>query len=91
MNKKQAVIIIGVILIISIISIVIIDSYITQRDFESKNTPGQLRGISGLCNCKLDPERTCPEPFIDWQNSTHYIDNNLCEFITLEEYLNNQK
>ncbi len=43
-----------------------------------------LKEIFANCNCQEDPERTCEHTFIDWQNSTHYIDNNLCEFIPLK-------
>lgn len=55
-------------------------------DYELENRLGQLKEIFGSCNCQTDPERTCEHTLIVWQNSTHYIDNNLCEFITLEEY-----
>ena len=26
------------------------------------------------------------QPLIDWENSTHYIDNNLCKFMAIEKY-----
>lgn len=86
MNKKQTAIIIGIVLIISVLGVLAFNHYMTVRNFELENTPDQLRGIFGNCNCQADPERTCTQTFIDWQNSTHYIDNNLCEYITLEEY-----
>jgi len=28
----------------------------------------------------------CTQTLIDWENSTHYIDNNLCKFMTIEKY-----
>ena len=43
-----------------------------------------LKGIFHNCNCKEDPERTCEDTLIEWHNSTHYIDNNICEFNSLE-------
>lgn len=27
-----------------------------------------------------DTNMLCTQPFIDWENSTHYIDNNICEW-----------
>ena len=61
--------------------------------YNIENTPDQLKGIFANCAChervKANPETTnlCTQPLIDWENSTHYIDNNLCKFISLEEYL----
>lgn len=89
MNKKQILIISAITLIIIVSSILVFYLYMTVRNFELENTPDQLRGIFGNCNCQADPERTCTQTLIDWQNSTHYIDNNLCEYITLEEYQQN--
>ena len=43
----------------------------------------QLKGIFHNCNCQEDPERTCEHTLIHWQNSTHYIDNNVCEFVPI--------
>jgi hypothetical protein len=60
--------------------------------YRLQNTPDQLEGIFASCACqervKANPETNmlCTQPLIDWENSTHYIDNNLCEFITLEEH-----
>ena len=85
MNKKQIVFILGVILTISV-GIVLLNHYISvEREFEARNTLGQLREILGICACTADPNRTCPEPFVDWQNSTHYIDNNVCTFLDIVE------
>ena len=79
--KTRLLIIIGIVLIISIICIVILNHYISvQREFELNNTPEQLKEIIDNCNCQADPERTCEHTFIDWQNSTHYIDNNICKW-----------
>lgn len=85
MNKKQTIIVSAITLIIIVSSIFVFYQYMTVRNFESNNTPDQLKWIFGNCNCQADPERTCEHTFVDWQNSTHYIDNNLCAFITLEE------
>jgi hypothetical protein len=58
----------------------------------SDNTSEQLEGIFASCACqkrvKANPETNnlCTQPLIDWENSTHYIDNNICKFMTHEEY-----
>jgi hypothetical protein len=88
--KTRFMIIIGFVLIISFIGIVILNHYVSEREFELNNTPDQLEAIFGLCACqervKANPDtiERCPEPFIDWQNSTHYIDNNICEWRKIE-------
>ncbi|MCE9652423.1 MAG: hypothetical protein K8Q89_05120 [Nitrosarchaeum sp.] len=57
------------------------------------NTPDQLQGVFGNCACqertKLNPDtmERCPQPDLDWKNSTHYIDNHSCRWIYLEKYL----
>ena len=85
--KTKLLIIIGIVAV-GVIGIVILNHYISvEREFELNNTPDDLKGIFGNCKCQEDPERTCTETFIDWENSTHYIDNNLCKFITLEKHL----
>jgi hypothetical protein len=84
MNKKQIVLIIGVVLTISV-SIVILNYYISEREFEARNTPGQLREIFSSCACTTEPNRTCPQPLIVWQNSTHYIDNSVCTFLEIHD------
>ncbi len=79
--KTRLLIIIGIILLISVIIIVILNHYISvEREFELNNTPDDLKGIFGNCKCQEDPERTCTQTFIDWENSTHYIDNNICKW-----------
>ncbi len=83
-NKKQTMIILVIILIIITSSIFAFYQYMTVRNFESNNTPDQLKEIFGNCNCDADPERTCEHTFVDWQNSTHYIDSNLCEWQEIE-------
>lgn len=80
MNKKQTIIVSAIALIIIVSSVLVIYQNMTVRNFESNNAPGQLKEIAGNCNCKADPERTCEHTFIDWQNSTHYIDNNMCKW-----------
>ena len=96
MNNKQAVII-TIILAASVSSIIGYNHYDSVRNFELENTPEQLESIFSRCDCqervKNNPgtNQLCLGSLVDWQNSTHYIDNNLCEFITLEEQLNKQK
>ena len=98
MNKKLIIILI-LVSIAAYAAFVEIDNYFNgglhdtprnmqdlEREIESKNTPDDLKGIFGNCNCQEDPERTCEQTLIVWQNSTHYIDNNLCQYITLDEY-----
>lgn len=89
MNKKQVLTILAIVSII-IITIVSVYLYIAQQIFEASNTPEQLEKIFSLCNCmpgSLAPTESgeivtlqCPDVLVDWQNSTHYIDNNICEF-----------
>jgi hypothetical protein len=84
-------IIIGVVLTIGV-SIFFLNYYVSEREYESRNTSDQLRAILVSCAC-VSKINTYPEPddlcigrVGSWQNSTHYIDNNICEFITLEEH-----
>jgi hypothetical protein len=90
LNKKLTVFIIGIILTISA-SIVLLNYYIYEREFESRNTPDQLRSVLSHCSCqeKINlypgPDQLCTQPFIDWQNSTHYIDNNECKFLEIHD------
>ena len=79
-----AVMLSAIILIIIASSILVFYQYPTVRNPELENTPDDLKGIFHNCNCKEDPERTCEDTLIEWHNSTHYIDNNICEFILLE-------
>ncbi len=50
------------------------------------NIPDQLQGVFGNCACQErvesnpDTVERCPQPYISWENSTHYIDNNICEW-----------
>ena len=86
--KVRILIIIGLVLVVGAMLAVLINHHNTIREFESNNTPDQLDGILGSCECQErvktnhDTIERCPQPFIDWQNSTHYIDNNLCKWIT---------
>jgi hypothetical protein len=90
LNKKHAVFIIGVVLIISV-SIVFLNYYPYERAFESRNTPDQLEGVLGNCACqeriRNNPEtnEVCTQELIDWQNSTYYIDNNVCKFLEIRD------
>ena len=86
MNPRLLIVIVGLVLIIGTMLAVLINHHISIREFESNNTPDQLRGIFGNCACqervKTNPDtlELCTQPFIDWENSTHYIDNNICEW-----------
>jgi|CXWL01.1.fsa_nt_gi hypothetical protein len=90
MNKKQIVIIIVVVFIISA-SIALLNYYISEREFELRNSPEQLKAILVKCGCenkiKTFPEKDelCIGPLTDWQNSTHYIDNNVCKFLEIRD------
>ncbi len=59
-------------------------------EWESENTPSQLRGVLGNCACqeriKVNPDtrERCPQPELDWRNATHYIDNIQCEMKKIE-------
>lgn len=50
------------------------------------NTPDGLKGVFGNCACqertKTNPDtmERCPQPEYSWENSTHYINNNVCEW-----------
>ena len=50
------------------------------------NISDQLRGVFGTCACQEritqnpDTMERCPQPYISWENSTHYINNNICEW-----------
>ena len=50
------------------------------------NTPDGLKGVFGNCACqervKSNPDtmERCIQPEFIWENSTHYIDNNICEW-----------
>ncbi|WP_182126454.1 hypothetical protein [Nitrosopumilus sp. b2] len=50
------------------------------------NTPDGLKGVFGNCACqertKTNPDtmERCPQPEYSWENSTHYINNNICEW-----------
>lgn len=81
MDKTQTLIILGIVIAI-IITIFSVFLYITQQQFEEHNTPEQLEAVFSRCNCV--PNETislqCPSVLVDWQNSTHYIDSNICKF-----------
>ena len=91
MGEKQTAIIIGVVLVIVAISATALSFYISDREFQLNNTAGQLEEILGICACKERVEANpdgierCIQPFIDWENSTHYIDNNICKWQDLEK------
>ena len=84
--KTRFLVIIGIVLVVGALLAVLINYHNSIREYESNNTPDQLKGILGSCACqervKTNPDtiERCPQPLIDWQNSTHYIDNNVCEW-----------
>lgn len=86
MNKTNLVIIIGVILTIIVLAFVLYNHYNLEREYELRNTPEQLRWILNNCECEKrvkanpDTNQLCVQPHATWQNDTHYIDNNLCEW-----------
>lgn len=63
-----------------------------QYDDVEENMADQLRGVFGSCACqertKSNPDtmERCTQPDISWKNSTHYIDNNSCRWVSLEKY-----
>jgi len=87
--KTRFLIITGVVVLVLVIGAtlaVIIEYNLSIREFESNNTPDQLKGIFSNCACQErvnsnpDTVERCTQPFIDWENSTHYIDNNICKW-----------
>lgn len=84
--KTRIFVIAGLVAVVGVMLAVLINHHISIREFEENNTPGQLRGIFGNCACqeriRINPDtiELCPQPFIDWENATHYIDNNICEW-----------
>jgi hypothetical protein len=88
--KTRLLVIIGVVLTISV-SIVLLNYYNYEHEFELRNSPEQLKAILVKCGCenkiKTFPEKDelCIGPLTDWQNSTHYIDNNVCKFLEIRD------
>ena len=84
--KTRLFVIVGLVLIIGTMVAVLVNHHLLIREYEENNTPDQLRGIFGNCACqervKQNPDTNmlCTQPFIDWENATHYIDNNICEW-----------
>ncbi len=82
--KTRLIVIVGLVLVIGTMLAVLVNHHISIREYESNNTPNQLRGIFANCACQdkqnLDTNMLCTQPFIDWENFTHYIDNNICEW-----------
>ncbi len=58
----------------------------TKEIDNENNIPDQLRGVFGNCACQErirenpDTMERCPQPHISWENTTHYIDNIICEW-----------
>ena len=82
--KTRFLVIAGLVAIVGVMLAVLVNYHISIREYESNNTPEQLRGIFGNCACQErqnpDTNQLCTQPFIDWENATHYIDNNICEW-----------
>jgi len=90
--KTNFLIIIGVVLIITITSAFILNYYIPERNYESKNTPDQLKAVLVSCACESkinaypEPDELCIGPAKAWQNLTHHIDSNTCKLQTIEKH-----
>lgn len=65
-----------------------------QREHElnqSSIAQDRLESIFNRCDCQErvknnpDTNMLCLGTFMEWENSTHYIDNHLCEIITVEK------
>lgn len=82
--KTRLFVIVGLVLVIGVMLAVLVNHHLSIREFEENNTPDQLRGIFVNCACQKnqnpDKNMLCTQPFIDWENATHYIDNNICEW-----------
>ena len=84
--KTRLLVIVGLVLVVGTMLAVLINHHLSIQEFESNNTPDQLRGIFANCACqervKANPDtpELCTQPFIDWENATHYIDNNICKW-----------
>lgn len=56
------------------------------KNVEENNISDQLKGVLGNCACqervKSNPDTmvVCNQPGLVWENSTHYINNNICEW-----------
>jgi len=50
-----------------------------------------LQFVLDSCACKDDPNRECNLIGHEWQNSTHYIDNDICEFVGKNEMIREDK
>lgn len=51
---------------------------------EDMNYDNQIKKIDGNCKCQ-ERGGPCIQPLYKWENTTHYIDNNFCEFIEKPE------
>jgi len=82
--KTRLLVIVGLVLVIGAMLAVLVNHHMSIREYESNNTPEQLRAVFANCACQEnqnpDKNMLCTQPFIAWENSTHYIDNNICEW-----------
>ena len=53
-------------------------------DFETAEKDKQIKRIDVNCKCQQEGG-PCIQPLFEWENTTHYIDNNFCEFIEKPE------
>ena len=58
---------------------------IIQDEYTFRTGEKLLLLVLESCECQTT-EKGCYSYLAEWGNSTHYIDNNICEFITLEEH-----
>ena len=95
--KTKLLIIIGVVLIITITSTFILNYYIDEEIKAQKFSDEQIDRIFKRCDYQkrmddrnwigLDGNKiTDEQPLYMWSNSTHRLDNNICEWQTIEKY-----
>ena len=91
MNKTNLVIIIGIMLTITALGYFLFNSYERQLIYEYNSTPERLNWVFANCECEKrvksnpDTNQLCVQPLVVWQNSTHYIDNNVCKFLEIRD------
>ena len=95
--KTRLLIIIGVVLLIAITSTLILNYYIDEEIKSQTFSDEQIDRIFKRCDYqKMMDDRnwigsngnkiTDQQPLYFWNNSTHRLDNNICDWITIEKY-----
>ena len=95
--KTRLLIIIGAVLLIAIASTLILNYYIDEEIKAQKFSDEQIDIIFKRCDYQkrmddrnwigLDGNKiTDQQPLYIWNNSTHHLDNNICELQTVEKY-----